>query len=274
MADEFGLDTISLGNTLGFAMETSEKGLIAEKINWGDFTAIKELIIDIAYRRELGAVLADGVRIAAEIFGKDSSDWAMHVKGLEVSAYDCRTTPGMALAYGTSSIGAHHKDAWIITWEIRNGRENYEQTKLDYLIKTQLIRGGAFEAFTVCRFPHNTLGLELEWYHKYLRAATGLNFSMDNLNLISDRILTLIRAFWIREYSDDWNRKLDLPPMRWFKHPLSEGVFRGARLDLEKYNAMLDIYYQKRGWNQNGIPTRETFEKLGLAEVANQLSMT
>ena len=124
MADMLGFDAISLGNVLGFAMETSEKGLLAEEIQWGQFEQIKVLINDIAYRRGLGAVLAEGVRAAAKVVGNRSSDWAMHVKGLEVSAYDCHAAPGMALAYGTSSIGAHHKDAWLITWEIKEGREN------------------------------------------------------------------------------------------------------------------------------------------------------
>ena len=90
------------------------------------------------------------------MIGDGSSDWAMHVKGLEVSAYDCHAAPGMALAYGTSSIGAHHKDAWLITWEIKAGRENYDSAKVDHLIETQLIRGGLFEALTVCRFPYNS----------------------------------------------------------------------------------------------------------------------
>src|SRR5665647_2417382 len=94
----------------------------------------------------------------------------MHVKGLEVSAYDCHAAPGMALAYGTNSIGAHHKDAWLITWEIKAGRQNYDLDKVDLLIKMQLVRGGLFEALTVCRFPYNSLGFELEWYQKYLKA--------------------------------------------------------------------------------------------------------
>ena len=93
------------------------------------------------------------------------------------------------------------------------------------------------------------------------------------LNLISDRILTLIRAFWVREYGDKWSRDLDVPPMRWFNDPLTEGTLKGAVLDLEKYNCMLDIYYQKRGWDKNGVPKKETLEKLGLADVASQLNV-
>jgi aldehyde:ferredoxin oxidoreductase len=271
LADEFGFDSISLGSVLGFAMEASEKGLIAEKIGWGQFNETKALINDIAYRRGFGAVLADGVRAASKVVGNGSSDWAMHVKGLEISAYDCHAAPGMALAYGTSSIGAHHKDAWVITWEMKVGRENYDSAKVDHLIETQLIRGGLFEALTVCRFPYNSLGFELEWYQKYLKAATGIEFSLEHLNEISNRILNLIRAFWVREYGEKWSRELDIPPMRWFKEPLTQGALKGTTLDLEKYNGMLSTYYDKRGWDERGVPKQSTLEQLGLAKEAIQL---
>ena len=271
MADELGFDAISLGNVLGFAMEASEKGLIAEKILWGQLEEIKALIENIAYRRGFGAVLAEGVRAASATVGKGSSEWAMHVKGLEISAYDCHAAPGMALAYGTSSIGAHHKDAWVITWEIKVGRGSYDSGKVDHLIETQLIRGGLFEALTVCRLPYNQLGFELEWYQKYLRAATGVEFSSEQLNQISDRILNLIRAFWVREYKEKWSRDLDVPPMRWFKEPLTEGALKGSVLDIDKYNGMLSAYYEKRGWDERGIPAKTTLERLGLTEEAKQL---
>jgi aldehyde:ferredoxin oxidoreductase len=272
MADELGIDSISLGNVLGFAMEASEKGLVADKIGWGQFDKIKSLVSDIAYRRGLGAVLAEGVRSASQVIGGGSVDWAMHVKGLEISAYDCHAAPGMALAYGTNSIGAHHKDAWLITWEIKTGRANYDVGKVDLLIKTQLIRGGVFEALTVCRFPYNSLGFEFEWYQKYLKAATGMDFSLEQLNQIGDRILTLMRAFWVREYGPKWSKDLDVPPMRWFKEPLTQGALKGAVLDLEKYNSMLSSYYEKRGWDEHGVPTKATLDKLGLSEEAKQLA--
>jgi aldehyde:ferredoxin oxidoreductase len=271
MADELGLDTISLGNVLGFAMEASEKKLITEEIPWGDFEKIKVLINDIAFRRDFGIVLAEGVRTAAATIGNEASNWAMHIKGLEVTAYDCHAAPGMALAYGTSSIGAHHKDAWIITWEMEVGRMNYDTGKVDHLIETQLIRGGLFEALTVCRFPYNSLGFELEWYQKYLKAATGVEFSLAQLNEISDRILNLVRVFWVREYKEKWKRELDIPPMRWFREPLTEGAQKGSVLDLEKYNGMLSTYYEKRGWDDRGIPTKTTLQRVGLAEEAKEL---
>jgi len=99
MADELGIDTISLGNTLAFAMEATEKGLIKDGIEWGDYQKAKTLIQEIAYRKgELGNLLAEGVKTASQKLGGNSYRWAMHIKGLEVSAYDCHMVPGMALA--------------------------------------------------------------------------------------------------------------------------------------------------------------------------------
>ncbi len=271
MADEFGLDTISLGNVIGFAMEASEKGLISEKIPWGDYKAAKALIEDIAYKRGLGATLAEGVRFAAEKIGGGSSRWAMHVKGLEISAYDCHAAPAMALSYATSPIGAHHKDAWVISWEVKVGRERYSEEKVDKVIEFQRIRGGFFECATVCRLPWIELGFELEWYPKFLYAATGLEIGWDELNLIADRVYTLIRAFWVREYGKNWSREMDFPPARWFEEPLTKGNLKGARLDRAKFEVMLNMYYRKRGWDERGVPTKTTLEKLGLKDVAKQL---
>jgi aldehyde:ferredoxin oxidoreductase len=271
VADELGLDTISLGNVLGFAMEASEKRLIDEKVSWGKFKETKALINDIAYRRGLGNMLAEGVRSAAAKIGGKSGDWAMHVKGLEITAYDCHAAPAMALAYATSSIGAHHKDAWIISWEVEFGRENYSEENVDKVIELQRVRGGIFESLVVCRFPLVELGLELEWYPKFLTAATGMDLTLNTLNQIADRTFNLIRAFWVREFGGNWAKEMDVPPMRWFKEPLTKGPLKGSKLDLVKYNVMLQKYYRKRGWDERGIPKKITLKKLGLSDVAKQL---
>jgi aldehyde:ferredoxin oxidoreductase len=272
VADEFGLDAISLGNVLGFAMEASEKGLIREKIPWGAFKTTKALIADIALRRGmLGTILAEGVRSVSQRIRGDSSRWAMHVKGLEISAYDCHTTPAMALAYSTCSIGAHHKDAWVISWEVKTGREGYGAEKVDKVIELQRLRGGVFESMTVCRLPWIEVGFELEWYPKLLHAATGLDFGWNTLNVIADRIFNLTRAFWVREYGNNWNSKIDSPPARWFDEATTKGPLKGSRLNRESYDAMLKVYYQKRGWDERGIPTKTTLTKLGLTDAMNQL---
>ena len=138
LCDNYGVDTISLGNVIGFAMETSEKKFIDYEIEWGDFERTKILTEEIVYKKpKIGSTLAEGVQYASEKIGKNSQKWAIHVKGLEVTAYDCHTTPAIALAFGTAASGAHHKDAWIIGWEIKYGRESYDEAKVDKLIELQ-----------------------------------------------------------------------------------------------------------------------------------------
>lgn len=271
LADTLGLDTISLGNAIGFAMEASEKKLIKEKIPWGDYKAAKALTEDIAYKRGLGGTLAEGVRFASEKIGGDSGQWAMQVKGLEVSGYDCHAAPAMALSYATSPLGAHHKDAWVISWEVKAGREGYGEEKVDKVIELQRLRGGFFEFATACRLPWVELGFELEWYPKFIRAATGAEMAWEDLHLIADRVYTLIRAFWVREFGNAWTKDMDVPPARWFKEPLTQGALKGAKLDRGKYEAMLQVYYRKRGWDERGIPTKTTLNKLGLKDVAGEL---
>jgi aldehyde:ferredoxin oxidoreductase len=271
LADNYGVDTISLGSLIGFAMEASEKKLITPKIDWGDFDRAKLLVEDIVYRREIGDLLADGVRSAANKLGESANKWAMHVKGLEISGYDCHMAPAMALAYGTSPIGAHHKDAWAISWEVSAGRHTYDEAKVDKVIELQRVRGGLFESLVTCRLQWVELGFELDWYPRFLKAATGAEMSLDNLFTIADRTFNLIRAFWIREYGESWSIEMDVPPARWFEEPLTKGPLEGARLDRTKYDTMLQTYYDKRGWDERGIPTKTTLKKLGLEDVGKQL---
>jgi aldehyde:ferredoxin oxidoreductase len=177
----------------------------------------------------------------------------------------------MALSYATCSIGAHHKDAWVISWEVSAGRESYGEAKVDKVIELQRLRGGVFECFTTCRLPWVEVGFELEWYTKFLKAATGLDLSMDNLFTIADRVFNLIRAFWVREYTTSWNRSKDVPPARWFDEPIRDGPLEGSVLDRGKYDSMLQIYYRKRGWDSQGIPTKATLKRLGLDDVSHEL---
>lgn len=275
LADDLGIDTISLGSVLAFAMEASEKGLIEERIEWGDCKKAAELTQMIAHREGLGHILADGTRVAASKLGGDSFKFAMHIKGLEISAYDCHAAPGMALAYGTSSIGAHHKDAWFISTEIKMGRFNYSEEKVEKIIWMQNIRGAFFESLTTCRLPWVELGLDLDYYLKFLKAATGVTYTWDMVHEIGQRIYALIRAFWVREYlaeGEEWGPIMDYPPPRWFDEPLTKGPLAGSKLDRENYGRMLQHYYKLRGWDKRGIPTKTTLERLGLSDVAKSLS--
>jgi aldehyde:ferredoxin oxidoreductase len=270
MADEWGLDTISLGNAIGFLMEASEKGLIPEKVGWGDFERVQKLIIDIGKGEGLGQLVSHGVRNASETLGKGSHRWAMHVKGLEISAYNCHACPGMALSFGTSPIGGHHKDAWIIAWEISTDRLSYSKEKVEKLIEFQRIRGGFFECATVCRLPWVEVSFGLHWYPEYVEAITGNRMSWEDFYQIGDRIYNLIRAYWKREIPQ-FDRMWDYPPDRWFEEPLSQGKMKGVKLDRQKYDQMLSWYYEMRGWDQNGIPREQTLDHLGLKEISKEM---
>jgi len=272
LADELGIDTISLGSCLAFAMEATERGLIpkGEGIEWGDYKRARELVQDIANRRGLGDLLAEGVERASQKLGGGSEEWAMHVKGLPISAYDCHAAPGMALAYGTSPIGAHHKDSWVISWEVEHGRLEYSREKVEKVIELQRIRGGIFETLVACRLPWVELGLELDYYMKLFRAVTGVEMTLSDYYRVADRIYTLIRAFWIRERGE-WSYRMDVPPARWFKDPLTRGPFKGCKLDLDRYLQMLRTYYEIRGWDENGVPRESTLRSLGLDYVVDTL---
>jgi aldehyde:ferredoxin oxidoreductase len=270
MADEWGLDTISLGSCIGFLMEASEKGLIPEKVKWGDFEAAQKLTVEIGKGEGLGKLASHGVKAAAEIIGKGSQKWAMHVKGLEISAYNCHACPGMALSFGTSPIGASHKDAWIIAWEVSTDRFSYSKEKVEKLIEFQRLRGGFFESATVCRLPWVEVGFGLDRYPEYLEAITGSRMTWEDLYEIGDRIYALIRAYWKREIPQ-FGRKWDYPPDRWFEEPHSGGKMKGVKVDREKYEQMLSWYYELRGWDQNGIPLKETLDRLGLKDVSKEI---
>ncbi len=271
LADDLGLDTISLGSSIAFAMEATEKGLIEDGIEWGDFDAAVQLTEDIAYRRGgLGNLMAEGTRTAAEKLGNGAMNFAMQVKGLEISAYDCHAAPGMALAYGTSSIGAHHKDAWFISLEIKMGRDKYTDEKVEKLVWMQNVRGAVFESLVTCRLPWVELGLNLDYYPKFLKAATGVSFTWDDLHKLAERVYTLVRAFWVREYAAEgrgWGRHMDYPPERWFTEPLTKGPLAGAKLVRDGYDRMLSKYYELRGWDKRGVPRKSTLERLDLGFV-------
>ncbi|MCG2895963.1 MAG: aldehyde ferredoxin oxidoreductase family protein [Acidilobus sp.] len=264
LADQFGMDTESLGTTLSWAVEASQEGFLkgyGASLEWGDVKAFAELTKEIANRSTpLGDLLAEASSGACRRAG--GCDLSMDVKGLGVSAYDCHAAPGMALSFATSPIGAHHKDAWVISWEVQHDRFSYGREKAAKVIELQRIRG-MFESFTTCRLPWVEVGLSLDHYPLLLYYATGVKYTWDDLYAVADRTYALIRALWVRE-KGGWSRDYDMPPVKWFKKPLTKGPLAGAKLDYDKYNQLLDYYYELRGWDRNGVPTRDTLHRLGL----------
>jgi aldehyde:ferredoxin oxidoreductase len=271
MCDDYGIDTMSGGATLSFYADAIAHGAAEGELRFGDFAGFRDTLRALALREgPVGDLLAEGTLRAARALGHGSEAYAMQVKGLEVSAYNCKFIPGMALAFGVSPIGAHHKESWIISYEIQQTpRESYGRDKAQKVIDLQRIRGGLFEAIVSCRFPWIENGWGLEHYPKYFNTVTGLDWDLEDFWPTSDRIYALIKLFWLREFPGT-DRQDDYPPPVWFDpaNADTDGPIAGRVLEYDKYDELLQHYYDIRGYDRRGIPTRDTLERLGLADEA------
>ena len=271
LCDDYGLDTISAGNVLGFYADAIERGATTGDVRFGDAAGFKKVLGLIARREgQVGNLLAEGTLRAARAIGNGSEAYAMQVKGLEISAYNCKFIPGMALAFGVSPIGAHHKESWIIWFEVhQTARDSYGRDKAQKVVDLQRIRGGLFEAIITCRFPWVEIGWGVEHYPTYFNTITGLDWALEDFWPISDRIYGIIKLFWLREFPET-NRMHDYPPPVWFDptNADTEGPIAGRHLEYDKYDSLLQHYYDIRGYDRRGIPTRATLERLGLAAEA------
>ena len=271
LCDDYGVDTMSAGATLSFYADAIDHGAVAGDFKFGDAERAKELLRLLSRREgDLGNLLAEGSLRAARRIGRGSEAYAMQVKGLEVAAYNCKFIPGMALAFGVSPIGAHHKESWVITFELKQtSRESYGPEKARKVIDLQRIRGGLFEFIVSCRFPWIELGWGLENYPKYFNTITGLNWTLDDMWTVADRIYAMIKLFWLREFPDT-NRRLDYPPDVWFDpaNVDTEGPIAGRHLEYDKYDQLLQHYYDIRGYDRRGLPTKATLGRLELGAEA------
>jgi aldehyde:ferredoxin oxidoreductase len=255
LCDDLGIDTISAGNLIGVLIEAQEMGLISEedvggmRLKWGNEETIIQLIYDIAYREGIGDVLADG---SLELIKKmpQLSPIISQVKGLEQSAYDGRAAITMALGYATSDIGAHHARAWPLAKELEMGREWGLEEKVELVIYHQTVRP-LFDMLGVCRLPWIELGFDENTYAEFYSAVTGVTFTLDELLKKSNDLYNLTRAINIKL---GVSKKDDYPPERCFSTPLSSGPQTGKVLSKDEYESLLALYYQKRGWDENGQP--------------------
>jgi len=276
----YGLDTISAGVTIAFAMECKEKGVLTNKdigmdLKWGDPEGILELIRMIAFREGVGDMLAEGVRRASQKIGKGSKEWAMHVKGLEVPMHDPRGKKGMALAYATALKGADHESAMHDdVFERENvlpdlgyvkpmARKEYQGKPL-LVKKTQELWGILSDALPICKFPMAPpRPLTPGRLVSALRLVTGWNISLEEFLQVGERIFNLGRLFNVREGAD---RSLDLLPSR-FSEPVPEGGSAGETITKEDLERMLDEYYSLRGWTKDGVPKEESLIRLNLKDI-------
>jgi aldehyde:ferredoxin oxidoreductase len=277
LSDLYGLDTISTGSAIAFATELYEKGIINRsetdglELSWGNSEVMVELVRRIALRIGIGNLLGEGVKRAAEIIGRGAEKYAIQVKGMELPAYDPRSVKAHGLNFATSPIGASHCTGWN-KFEILGIPSKVDPLAVEgkgELTKYVQDETAAAETAVFCTFPLSSQMVTMDLYSKLLESATGIaKFKNPKyLWLVGERILNLERAFNTR---DGFNAKQDTMPDRILKEPVPREPSKGQVFELD---TLLQDYYAARGWNKQGIPTKEKLEALGLAEVANQLGI-
>ncbi|MFQ5820213.1 MAG: aldehyde ferredoxin oxidoreductase family protein [Candidatus Heimdallarchaeota archaeon] len=272
LCNEYGLDVISTGNTIGFAMECYEKGILTEKetngleLNFGNHNVLIELVHKIAKREGLGNLLAEGVRNVSQKLGKGTERFAMHVKGLELPAYDPRAAKITGLAYVTANRGGDHVTAFIegptflsmpfLIVDGELGDELLESPEDTSMVKEYEDAFSIFDAIGGCKFMGMVLTGE-DWA-TLIATLTGREFTEVMFRRTGERIYNLARVFNIRE---GLTRGDDTLPKRLLEDPLPEGPAEGHVINLDP---LLDAYYEYRGWDQDGKPTPEKLKELEL----------
>lgn len=291
VCDELGVDTISAGSVVAWAMECFEKKVLTEeqvgrKIEFADLESVVYLLNKISTREGIGDMLAEGVKVASQKLGKGSDKYAIHVKGLEWTGYECRNAPAMMLAYMTADVGAHHNRAWVLGHDMAGSDANVHDLttsgkevermpkailtgKSGKVIQSQHTRP-AFDVIGCCRLQLMELGFEVENYAELYELITGKHKSWEDILKISEKIWHLTRAFSAREI-EGFGRNFDYPPPRFYEEPIPSGPNKGYYITKADLDTLLDEYYKERGWNSNGIPTQETLKRVGLEDVAESL---
>ena len=244
ICDQLGMDTITAGNLCAFAMDASEQGKIPEKISYGDPDAAAGLLMDICFKRGIGAVLAEGIRHAAKAWGME--DDAIHVKGMEPAGYEPRVLKGMGLAYATSCRGACHLRATFYKAELSGMIDKDQIEGKAELFSDFEERLTLHDVLIVCRFYRDMY--LWEEMAEITRVTTGMDFDKDGLKKVASHVIDLTRRFNLRE---GITKADDTLPKRFFEEPLGE---EGKVLKREDFDKMLTDYYRVRGWSEEGVP--------------------
>jgi aldehyde:ferredoxin oxidoreductase len=270
LCNELGLDTISMGSAVACAMELYEKQVIDESVTgfplvWGDGAALVELVKQTASRTDFGDRLAEGSFRLASRYGHP--ELAMVSKGVDFAGYDPRGSQGMGLAYATSPMGASHMRGDTAYCELLG--VPYAIDPLSWLDKAKLVAkwqdvfsiidaAGLCVFFSVRYLMDGTLDVRPTGILEMINAATGANYTLEELEQAGERIFNAERLFLMRVGFD---RSHDTLPPRIVSEPMPDGPARGMVCHLSE---MLDAYYPLRGWSQDGKPTEEKLRQLGL----------
>jgi aldehyde:ferredoxin oxidoreductase len=284
LCNEYGLDTISTGSTIAFAMECYQKGVLTEEqtggmaLNFGDPDLVVALVERIARREGIGDLLAEGTKRLSEQLGQRSESFAMNVKGLELPAYDPRAAKICGLGYVTANRGGDHitgyvegptffdtpfllvDDSKIEDVFVANPKEVKVLVDMENALTM-------FDAIGGCKFMG--ILLKAEDFIDLITNATGWDLSVHEFRKSGERIYNLMRAFCVRE---GITRETDVLPRRLMEDPLPEGPAQGMVIDKDTLEMMKDAYYELRGWDKKtGIPAPGKLRELELDDLIDDL---
>jgi len=282
LCDEYGMDTVSCGATIAFAMECYEHGILTIDdldgidLKWGNAEAMIAMVHKIAHRDGIGDALADGVQKAAAKIGKGSEKYAMHIKGLELPGYDPRGAKAHGLNYATGYTGADHCLGYAFQ-EVFSIPVPYPVDRLDYKGKGKLTRWNqdtravTCDCAPMCGFILDMALADVCHQNtaQLMNALTGSDYTPDEIMRCGERVNNIARIFNI---GTGFTRADDTFPERIMTEPLKDGGAKGSFIPLNELDFMLDEYFEDRGWTRDGVPTKERLLALGMEEELAALS--
>ncbi|MBT9166243.1 MAG: hypothetical protein DDT25_00926 [Chloroflexi bacterium] len=282
LCDDYGLDVISAGSVIAFATECYQRGVLTKsetdglELKFGDADVVIWLIHKIARKEGIGNLLAEGTRRMAERLGKGTERFAMHVKGLELPAYDPRAAKICGLSFATANRGGDHITSYVegpafmdvpllIVEESKIEDPLVENPAETRVVKDLEDANTVFDAMGTCKFMG--MALTAEDWADMIANCVGWEFDVGDFRRLGERIYNLARAFNVRE---GLTRADDTLPKRLLEDPMPEGVAKGHTV--EKLDEMLDAYYEFRGWDkETGKPTPEKLKELGLDDIIGKI---
>ena len=271
ICDDLGMDTISTGATVAWAMDCYEQGLLTSEdtggldLKFGNGEALLQALEAVGHRRGIGNLLAEGSRAAAAVVGRGSDAWAMQVKGLEMPGYEPRSLKTMALGLAVTPRGACHNrsSAYEADFSDRVDRLSVDETRGRIAAESEDFEA-VLDSLIWCKFLRRAFHDFYEESAQVYTMITGWEMTANDLHRCGERISNLKKLFNIRE---GWARADDTLPPRTLEEKLPTGVAAGVGLTREELDFMIGGYYQARGWTAEGLIPVEKLAELGLAEL-------
>ncbi|HNR96005.1 MAG TPA: aldehyde ferredoxin oxidoreductase C-terminal domain-containing protein, partial [Anaerolineae bacterium] len=273
--DSYGMDTMSSGVTISWAMECFQRGILTKEDfggvepTWGNSQAVVDLVKKIAYREGIGDLLAEGTKRAAAKVGKGSEHFAMNVKGLEAAGYDARGFQTFALGCAVGTRGPCHNRSLAYEADAKGTVDRLTGGPERGAIAAEAENfAGVLDIMMLCKFIRNCftdLWSEVPALYTYV---TGIAFTKEDVKAVAERSWNLKKAFNIRE---GWTKADDWLPGRWLKDPMPSGGSKGAYVKEDQLRTMIDAYYEARGWTKEGLIPKEKLNALGLDDIAKEI---